>query len=133
MKLILIYLLSILSLSALPAIETVSIEQLQNYHANWLSASPNHRVIQSNSSTGSMKPYLVGGETLFLERYIGQPLESGMLIIFARWDYTAVLHQLVELSQYNHFKAKCLNCMYADGWYPVKRIRWIARRVIRTR
>ena len=120
-----------LSAMALPPVETVPISALSSNQVDWLRVSPLNEVSTPVAFTGSMKPYLLGGEILFIERYDGQSLEVGMLILFARWDKPAVLHEIMALSPHGYFKAKGLNCMSADGWYPVKRVKWIARRVIR--
>lgn len=113
---------------ALPPVERMTASQADVAFQFWR-GEPGHAVTTAGW-TGSMRPYIFGGETLLMERYVDQKVEPGMLLVFARWDKPrGVLHECVEVNA-TRFKAKGLYCIDPDGWYPFERIKYIVRRVI---
>lgn len=117
-------------LSGAPQIEVMPYPQAVAQVCNWCAQGAQHTQGEAGWRTHSEAPYLVGHELLLLEIYSGQQIEPGQLLVYARWDKPAVLHEVVTVSK-TEMKMKGRNCMYSDGWYPFNRTRFIVRRVIR--
>jgi hypothetical protein len=113
---------------ALPPLEPLNLRDLIRENNEWVNQG---LPVGMASYSGSMEPYLKGGETLLCEPFDRQRLETGMLIMFARWDAPRVIHEVIEVNTKNNwFKAKGLSCAYADGWLPPERCKMIVRRVL---
>jgi hypothetical protein len=125
----LLFLLPVLGL-ALPPVELMPQSQAMRARGDW--AATDGRVVSSVAGTGSMRPYIFGGEILLMERYAGQTIEPGMLVVAPRWDAVrGVLHEVTEVSRHGYVKTQGRNCTFADGWYRKERTKFVVRRVIR--
>ncbi len=116
-------------LSAMPLVETMSVGQLDHVNTNWL-ATPNHDS-KWVDYTGSMRPYLVGGETLLVEkRRLNTLVSIHDLVIYRSIDNRLIVHEVID-SKNGYLLIAGLNNWRPDGWYPVSSVLWIVRRVIR--
>lgn len=126
----LLFLLPVLGV-ALPPVELMPQSRAIASNNEWLHRSEAHAV-DTVAGTGSMRPYVWGGELLLMEAYVGQPIETGMLVVAPRWDVPGgVLHMVTEVSRHGYVKTQGINCAVADGWYKVSRTKFIVRRVIK--
>lgn len=117
--------------SALPSVELLTMREAITHNNEWIHRSDAHAG-STAAGTGSMSPYIEGGEILLMERYDGQKIEPGMLVHAPRWDKPGgVLHMVEEVSEHGYVKTRGLNCMFSDGWYRAERTKFIVRRVIR--
>lgn len=81
--------------------------------------------------TGSMKPWLQGGELVVLERFTSQALTPGLVLSFERSAAAPrVLHMVVEANARAAYMTG-INNRWSDGWILRDRVRWIVREVIR--
>ena len=78
----LLFLLPVLG-AALHVIERMPLQQAIASNNEWLHRSEAHAV-DTVAGTGSMRPYVWGGELLLMEAYVGQPIETGMLVVAPR-------------------------------------------------
>lgn len=116
---------------ATPPVEIMSAGEAKVARLAWLTAPGGHSWTTAGF-TGSMRPSILGGELLLIERYTGQPLSRGMLVIAPRWDSPAgVLHVIRDIDG-PYIRTQGTACMYPDPWCRRDRIRWIVRRVIRS-
>lgn len=116
-------------LLAIPPTERMNQAEAQQCLNDWYDAGNTHCFA---SGTGSMRPYIHGGEILLLERYTGQPLEVGMWVVRPRWDKpNGVFHAVIEVSKWGYVRTQGTNCMFPDDWYKADRTRYIVRKVIR--
>lgn len=110
----------------MPKVEVMSPNQVKLEKSEWWN---NGGVVGIVQYTGSMKPYLVGGEIVLGKKLEGKPVK-GMLISFKRWDSPSVLHQIIDVSD-TRFKAKGINNSRDDGWYTHDKIKYNVIRIIR--
>jgi hypothetical protein len=87
-------------------------------------------VVAPVAFTGSMRPWLVGGELVVMEPYHGQPLAKGDPLVFNRDDGTlSVLHMVASVNERAVYMTG-INNRYSDGWHPLSSVRYIVREVI---
>lgn len=113
---------------ALPPVESLPRSRAIAEYNQW-----NHEAEHYGSIigyTGSMVPYVAGGEWALCER--PGSINVGDLVVFNRWDHANIMHEVVAING-NSFECKGRNCIKADGWYPNSRIKWVVRRVIRVK
>jgi hypothetical protein len=80
--------------------------------------------------TGSMSPWLHGGETVILEPYNGQPLHAGMVLTFWRGAVEPnVIHLCADVGPEAVYMTGIHN-RYSDGWILKTHIHSIVREVI---
>ena len=79
--------------------------------------------------TGSMRPVLNGGEILLLEKYVGQPLRAGSMIVYYRADGVRIVHQVVEVRPGSVYVTGISN-RNSDGWINLGQIDCVVARVI---
>ena len=126
-KLLAIFLLLVATAPAMPAVERLSSARAAAVSHAW---SGPLRVLGIAGNTGSMRPYITGGETLLCDVYYGQPILRGDLLVFDRGDHPRVLHEATAVNPRAVYMSG-LNNRYSDGWFPNHKVRLIVRRVIR--
>lgn len=117
--------------SAMPPIISLPFHEAWEANNTW-----NHKgdqyAVSTAAATGSMRPYIQGGEILLLERYTGQPIEVGMWVVRPRWDKpNGVFHAVIVVSKWGYVRTQGTNCAIPDHWYKADRTRYIVRKVIR--
>lgn len=102
--------------------------QAQARVSYWLSKGYD---VQRVRGTGSMLPWLTGGELVALEPYGDQLLHPGMVLTFYRGtDAPNVIHLLADINDRSVYMTGLAN-RYSDGWFPKRQIHSIAREIIK--
>ena len=82
--------------------------------------------------TGSMRPWIRGGELVVLEPYGEQLLHPGMVLVFYRGaDTPRCIHLVADVTDKAVYMTG-INNRYSDGWIPKSKIHSILREVITT-
>jgi signal peptidase I len=71
--------------------------------------------------TGSMAPVIDSHSVLLLERYKGQKIVAGDIVVFDRGDVPNVCHRVVEVKD-DAFYVSGDNNQWPDGWFKLTRI-----------
>lgn len=88
-------------------------------------------IIQSVRGTGSMLPWLTGGELVALEPYGAQLLHPGMVLTFYRGaDAPNVIHLVADVTESSVYMTGLAN-RQSDGWIPKSQIHSIVREIIK--
>lgn len=113
--------------------------RLEFYHANteaqakayaYKEAAAHGWHVNLVAYTGSMRPYINGGEYVVVEPYAGQQFPNGTVLTFNR-DPAArnVLHTVADQNGRAVYMSGAAN-KYSDGWIPRERIHGICRLVV---
>lgn len=102
-------------------------KQADQRSAHWHAKGvPVHQV----AFTGSMRPWIHGGELVAMEPYHKQDLAPGMVVSFERSaEHPSVLHMVVSVNARAAYISG-INCRHSDGWVPLHKIRFVLREVI---
>lgn len=80
--------------------------------------------------TGSMKPILNGGEIMLVEKYVGQPLRVGQMVVFYRDEGAPrCVHQVVDLTAGAAYLSG-VNNKHSDGWFSLSSVKFVVARVL---
>jgi hypothetical protein len=100
---------------------SLSVEQAKRIVAFASLSVPNGAFCEV-APTGSMAPVIDSRSVLLLERYIGQRLNVGDIVIFDRGDIHSVCHRVVEIKQ-DAFYVSGDNNRNSDGWHKLSSIK----------
>lgn len=113
--------------------------RLEFYHANteaqakayaYKEAAAHGWNVNQVQFTGSMRPYINGGEFVLIEPYAGQQFPNGTVVTFNRdANATNVLHTVADQNKRAVYMSGEAN-RYSDGWFPRERIIGICRLVV---
>jgi hypothetical protein len=102
---------------------SVTKEQAKALGFWWVIGDPNNRITGDVTPTASMIPYVDSRSILFLEKYTGQKLYVGDIVMFDRGDAKNVLHRIKDIKD-GHVYMSGDNNMYPDGWFPLSAIKY---------
>ena len=83
----------------------------------WASVNPANRFWATVTPTGSMEPFINEHSIVLCQRYKGEILPKGSVIVFDRGDTHNVLHVLVDENQDSVYVSG-YNNHNSDGWFP---------------
>lgn len=129
MRLILL-LLSFATALALPPVEHVSMSELVRENGAWIRRGDQFEA-KWCGYTGSMRPYIMGGETVLLEKRTWRtPIYVHDFVVFDRGDEPLAGHEVIDV-RLGWLLIKGLNNAEPDGWFPASKVSHIVRRVLR--